>query len=338
MAVVTYIEAVNQALKEEMRRDERVVLWGEDLISMNGVFGQTRGIFDEFGGDRIKDTPICEQAIAGMTMGAALRGLRPVGVFMNAGFSLCAFDGLFLKLGCSGGMATGGTMPVVIYGVISGPSDDNDHGMSPEALYMHAPYLKIVMSSTPYDAKGLLKTAIRDDKPVIFLDHAWCFFMGHKDGQIARTREAVSQEIPDQEYLIPFGKADVKRKGADITLVCYSFMVHMALATAYNLAKEGISVEVVDLRTIVPLDVEAIVTSVKKTGRLLIVHEAMKRGGVAGEILWRVHEEAPDLLKSLKSPVRRLAAKNLPMVPAYGSIVAPTADTITVAVKEMVKK
>jgi pyruvate/2-oxoglutarate/acetoin dehydrogenase E1 component len=271
-------------------------------------------------------------------MGAACRGLRPIGVMMNAGFSLCAFDGMFLKLGFQGGgMASAGTMPVVIYSVISGTSDDADHGISPEALYMHAPYLKIVMPSTPYDAKGLLKTAIRDDKPVLFFDHAWCFFMGYKDGEVARTREASSQEIPEKEYLIPFGKADIKRKGTDITLVTYSFMVHAALAAAFNLAKEGINVEVVDLRTIVPLDIEAIVTSVKKTKRLLIVHEAMKRGGAAGEILWRVQEEAPDLLKSLKSPFRRLASKNLPMVPTYSNMVAPNVDSITATVKEMVK-
>ncbi len=338
MAKVNYIEAINQALKEEMRRDERVVIWGEDLISMNNVFGQTRGIFDEFGGDRIKDTPICELAIAGMAAGAALRGLRPIGVFMNAGFSLCAFDGLFLKLGCNGGMRWTDNLPVVMYGVISGVSDDNDHGMSPEALYMHAPYLKIAMPSNAYDAKGLLKTAIRDDRPVIFWDHAWCYWMGHKDGQIARSREVVTQEIPDEEYLIPFGKAAIKQKGTDITLVTYSFQVHNALAAAYNLEKEGISVEVIDLRTLVPLDVETIVTSVRKTKRLLILHEAMKRGGAAGEILWRVLEGAPDLVKSLKSPPRRVAAKNLPMVPVFAPIVAPTADSVTAAVKEMVKK
>jgi pyruvate dehydrogenase E1 component beta subunit len=345
MAIITYIEALNQALKEEMQRDERVVIWGEDLISMNGVFGQTKDIYDEFGGDRIKDTPICEQAIAGMAMGAAYRGLRPIGVFMNAGFSLCAFDTVFLKLGCIAGSLGGGSsntgvhgyrisMPVVLYGVVGGQRDDNDHGMSPEALYMHAPYLKIVMPSTPYDVKGLMKTAIRDDYPVIFADHTWCFFMGHKDGEIIRSREAGSQEVPEKEYLIPFGKADIKRQGSDVTLVTYSFMVHVALAAAYNLAKEGISVEIVDVRTIVPLDVEAIIASAKKTGRLLIVHEAMKRGGSAGEILWRVHEEAPDLVRSLKS-FKRLAAKNLPMNTHYGPRLVPSVDTVTDTVKGM---
>ncbi len=330
MAVMGYVAAINQALKEEMRRDDRVVIWGEDMISMNGVHGQTRDIYDEFGGDRIKDTPICEQAIAGMTIGAALRGLRPIGVFMNWAFGLCAFDGVFLQLGCKGR-----EWPVVLYGVVAGPAEDNEHGMSPEALLIHAPYMKVVVPSTPYDAKGLFKTAIRDNGAVAFLDHAYCFYQGHADGEIKRGAEVASQEVPDAEYLIPFGQADIKREGSDVTLVTYSFMVHAALAAAHNLEKDGISVEVVDLRTLVPLDVEAIVKSAKKTGRLLIVHEAMKRGGVAGEIIFRVNEEAPDVVASLKSPFRRLAAKNLPLRP-FGRLAVPSPETIAATVKEMV--
>lgn len=331
MAVINYVEAINQALKEEMRRDERVVLWGEDMISMNGVHGFTRDIYDEFGGDRIKDTPICEQAICGMAAGAAMRGLRPIGVFMNWGFALCAFDGVFLKLGCQGH-----NWPVVMYGLISGPSSgDNDHGMSPEALLIHAPYLKVVTPSTPYDAKGLFKTAIRDDGPVMFLDHAWCLYMGHKDGEVIRSPEVASQEVPEEEYLIPFGEADIKREGTDVTLVTYSFMVHPSLAAAYTLDKEGISVEVVDLRTLVPMDVKAITKSAKKTGRLLVVHESMKRGGPAGEIIFRVTEEAPDVIMSLKTPFRRLAAKNLPLAGA-GARAVPSVEDIVAIVKEMV--
>ena len=331
MAVMNYVGAINQALKEEMRRDERVVIWGEDQISMNGVHGQMRDIYDEFGGDRIKDTPICEQAIAGMTIGAAQRGLRPIGVFMNWGFGLCAFDGVFLQLGCKGR-----NWPVVLYGTIAGPREDNEHGMSPEALLIHAPFLKVVMPSTPYDAKGLMKTAIRDDGAVMFLDHAWCYYMGHGEGEVKRGAEVSSQEVPDEEYLIPFGEADVKREGSDITLVTYSFMVHPALAAAHNLAKDGISVEVVDLRTLVPMDVDAIVKSVKKTGRLLVVHESMKRGGPAGEIILRVSEAAPDVITSLKTPFRRLAAKNLPLNPVSGPMAVPSAETIAATVKEMV--
>jgi len=330
MAVMNYVGAINQALKEEMRRDDSVVIWGEDQISMNGVHGQTRDIYDEFGGDRIKDTPICEQAIAGMTVGAALRGLRPIGVFMNWGFGLCAFDGVFLKLGCQGR-----NWPVVLYGVVAGPAEDNDHGMSPEALLIHAPFLKVVAPSTPYDAKGLFKTAIRDDNPVMFLDHAYCFYMGNKDGEIQRGAEVASQEVPEEEYLIPFGEADIKREGSDITLVTYSFMTHVALAAAHNLAKDGINAEVVDLRTLVPLDVDTIVKSAKKTGRILIVHEAMKRGGVAGEIAFRVTEAAPDVVTSLKTPMRRLAAKNLPLR-GGGRALVPNPDSIAETVKEMV--
>lgn len=334
MALLSYIEALNQAFKEEMRRDEDVVMWGIDLISMDGVYGFTEGIFDEFGGDRIKDTPITEQAIAGMAMGAAMQGLRPVGIYMNAGFMLCAMDGLFLKIGCNGD-----GLPLVIHATAGGY--DEDHGISPEALFIHAPHWKIVMPSTPYDVKGLMKTAIREDEPVLFLDHSACMFTGYSDGGAYAPSAEGSiipggnrQEVPDEEYLIPFGVADIKREGSDITLVTFSFMVHHALEAANALAKEGISVEVVDLRTIVPMDVAAIVKSARKTGRLLIVHEAMERGGVAGEITCRVLEEAPDLPMSLKSPLRRLAAKNASMM--GGPKTSPSSETIIAAVKEMV--
>jgi pyruvate/2-oxoglutarate/acetoin dehydrogenase E1 component len=339
MAVLTYIEALNQALKEEMRRDERVVMWGEDLISMNGVYGFTAGIHDEFGDDRIKDTPICEQAITGMAIGAAFRGLRPIGVFMNSGFTLAAFDGLFLKIGCN---RPG--HPLVMQATIAGPREDMDHGISPEALYIHSPYWKIVMPSTPYDVKGLMKTAIRDDWPVMFLDHSAAMFSGYSDGSLYTPYQdgniipgGNKQEVPDEEYLIPFGEADVKREGSEITLITFSFMVHHALAAANTLSKEGINVEVVDLRTIVPLDVETMVRSAKKTGRLLIVHEAMKRGGVAGEIAFRLREEAPEMMNALKSPVQRLAAMNLPLAGRPDWDLTPSADSIAAKVREMVR-
>lgn len=339
MAVLSYIEALNQAFKEEMRRDEKVVMWGEDLISMNGVMGQTRGIYDEFGGDRIKDTPICEQAITGMAIGAAYRGLRPVGFYMHSGFMLCAFDGLFLKIGCR----RPANLPITVYTVMSGPREDNDHGMSPEALFAHAPYWKIVMPSTPYDVKGLVKSAIRDDHPVMILDHAAAMFSGYSDGTLYTPYTDGTiviggnrQEVPDEEYLIPLGEADVKREGTDVTLVTYSFQVHHALAAASVLDKEGISVEVVDLRTVVPLDVKTIVESVRKTGRLLIVHEAMKRAGMAGEIAFRVAEEAPDVVASLKTLTRRLAAKNLPLVGRPDWNLTPATESIAAAVREMV--
>ncbi len=339
MAVLSYIEALNQAFREEMRRDESVVMWGEDLISMNGVFGHTRDIYDEFGGDRIKDTPICEQAITGMAIGAAYRGLRPIGLFLNAGFMLPAFDGLFLKIGCRTTH-----LPIVMYGVIAGPREDPDHGMSPEALFAHAPYWKIVMPSTPYDVKGLVKSAIRDDGPVLVLDHAAAMYSGYSDGTLYTpyTDGTIMpggnrQEVPDEEYLVPLGQADIKREGTDITLVTYSFQVHHALAAANALQKEDISVEVVDLRTIVPLDVATIVKSLSKTRRLLIVHEAMKRAGFAGEIAFRVLEEAPEVVTSLKTPIRRLAGKNLPLAMRLDWNLTPNSESIAAAVREMVK-
>ncbi len=338
MAILTYIEALNQAWKEEMRRDERVVIWGQDMISWNAGQGQTAGIYDEFGGDRIKDTPIVEQAIAGMAIGSALRGLRPIAYFTAAGFMLCAFDGLFLQIGCHHH-----DLPIVVNADVVGSRWENTHGQSPEALFGHAPYWKIVMPSTPYDVKGLMKTAIRDDHPVLFLHHLQAMFSGYSDGSMYRSYqtgkilpEGNRQEIPEEEYLIPFGEADIKREGSDITVVTYSYMVHHALEAASELGKEGINAEVVDLRTIVPLDVATIVKSAKKTGRLLIVHEAMKRCGMAGEIAFRVLEEAPDVVTSLKTPYRRLAAQNLPL-PGMDPAHVPSSESIAAVVKETVR-
>lgn len=338
MAILTYIEALNQAWKEEMRRDEQVVIWGQDMISWNAGQGQTAGIYEEFGGDRIKDTPIVEQAIAGMTVGAAYRGLRPIAYFTAAGFSLCAFDGLFLQIGCHHH-----NLPIVVNMDMVGARWENTHGLSPEALYAHAPYWKIVMPSTPYDVKGLMKTAIRDDHPVMFLHHMQAMFSGYSDGSMYRSyqtgkilAEGNRQEVPEEEYLIPFGEADIKREGSNITIVTYSYMVHHALEAASNLGEEGINAEVVDLRTIVPLDIDTIVKSVRKTGRLLIVHEAMKRCGMAGEIAFRVVEEAPDVFASMKTPYRRLAAQNLPL-PGRSEEQVPSSASITAVAKEMVR-
>jgi pyruvate dehydrogenase E1 component beta subunit len=338
MAILTYIEAENQAFLEEMRRDERVVMWGEDLISMNGLYGHTAGIYDEFGGDRIKDTPICEQAITGMAIGAALRGLRPIGVFMNSGFSLAAFDGLFLKIGC---LFRG--LPIVMQATIAGPREDMDHGLSPEALYAHSPGWKVVMPSTPYDVKGLMKTAIRDDAAVMFLDHSAAMFSGYSDGSLYTPYQdgtimfgGNKQEVPDEEYLVPFGQADIKREGTDLTVVTFSFMVHHALAAANALSKEGIDVEVVDLRTIVPLDVQTMAESASKTGRVLVVHEAMKRAGIAGEIAFRLQEDTPETVAALKTPIQRLCAMNLPLAGRPDWNLTPSADSIAAKVREMV--
>ena len=324
--MLNYVSAIGAAIREEMERDERVAMWGEDLVSMQGAFGETPGMFEEFG-DRIKDTPIVEQAILATGMGAALTGTRPIVWLMTAGFLTIAFEGLFMEVGgLRQEFGYTGSMPLVVYcrsGV--GGGFGAHHCATTEALLMHSPGLKVVMPATAYDAKGLMKTAIRDDDPVVYIGYGALYF-GPKE------------PIPTEEYLIPFGKADVKREGNDVTIVVYSGMVPKALAAAETLSKEGISVEVVDLRTLVPMDVEAIVKSVKKTGRLLIAHEAMKRAGAAGEIALRVTEAAPDVVKSLKTPIRRLAAKNvaLPRSRELEAQLLPHVEDVIAIVKEMV--
>ena len=325
-------EAINAAFREEMRRDERVVMWGEDVITMEsptaGADLCTRGLFEEFGGDRIRDTPVVEAAIIETAIGAALAGLRPIAHVMTGGFQMGCFDPIFARLGTAyQEWKHPGTLPVVVMAsVLGGAAKGADHALSPEALFMHSPGLKIVMPSTAYDTKGLLKTAIRDDFPVMFYTH--------REVMIREEKEA----IPGEEYLIPFGQADVKRTGEDVTIVTWSGMVLRALAAAEELANEGIRAEVVDLRTLVPMDVDTIVTSVRKTGALLIVHEAMKRAGAAGEVAMRVAEAAPDVVRNLKAPIRRLAAKNVALptslrierrlVPQVGDIVQAAQDLV----------
>jgi pyruvate dehydrogenase E1 component beta subunit len=321
--MVTYAEAINQAFKEEMRRDKSVVMWGVDIISTEGST-TTRGIFEEFGEDRIIDTPILEEAIVGMAVGAAFAGLRPIAHLMCAGFVALTCDALFLKLGNDYQEWGHPCPPVVIFTPIwLGLGYGSDHGLSPEAILIHSPGLKVVMPSTAYDAKGLLKSAIRDDSPVVFMPH-----MGLLFGK---------QSIPTEEYLIPLGKADVKREGKDITIIAYSAMIPKTLAAAEKLSEEGIDAEVIDPRCLVPLDVATIVTSVKKTGHLLIVHESMKRGGVAGEIAFRVTETAPELIKSLKTPVKRLASPNIasPHGTELPSQILPQIDDIVSTVKAL---
>ncbi len=325
-------EAINAAFREEMRRDERVVMWGEDVITMEsptaGADLCTRGLFEEFGGDRIRDTPVVEAAIIETAIGAALAGLRPIAHVMTGGFQMGCFDPIFARLGTAyQEWKHPGTLPVVVMAsVLGGAAKGADHALSPEALFMHSPGLKVVMPSTAYDTKGLLKTAIRDDFPVMFYTH--------REVMIREKKEA----IPDEEYLIPFGQAHVKRNGEDVTIVTWSGMVLRALAAAEELAGEGIRAEVVDLRTLVPMDVDTIVTSVRKTGALLIVHEAMKRAGAAGEVAMRVAEAAPDVVRTLKAPIRRLAAKNVALptslrierrlVPQVGDIVQAAQDLV----------
>lgn len=327
-------EAINAAFREEMRRDDRVVMWGEDVITMEsptaGADLCTRGLFEEFGGDRIRDTPVVEAAIIETAIGAGLAGLRPIAHVMTGGFQMGCFDPIFARLGTAyQEWKHPGTLPVVVMAsVLGGAAKGADHALSPEALFMHSPGLKIAMPSTAYDTKGLLKTAIRDDFPVLFYTH--------REVMIREEKEP----IPDEEYLIPFGQADVKRAGADLTIVAWSGMVLRALAAAEELAEQGIGAEVVDLRTLVPMDVDTIVASVRKTGALLIVHEAMKRAGAAGEVAMRVTEAAPEVVSALRTPIRRLAAKNvaLPTSLRIERRVVPQVADIVRAAEELVQE
>jgi len=317
---IFYRDAINQALAEEMRRDPAVILYGEDVGRGMGTFRVTGGLQDEFGDDRVRDTPIVEQAIIGSALGAALGGLRPVVEIMFAGMVCCAFDGVFFKLGGWKQQWNCSSLPVVVR-TAAGAGMGAEHDMSPEGLLIHSPGLKVVVPATPYDAKGLLKTAIRGDDPVIYIEHMMLYVL--------------SGPVPTEEYLIPFGQADIKREGKDVTIVAYSMMVHKALAAAAELSKEGIEAEVVDVRTVVPLDEEAIINSVKKTGRVVVTHEAMERGGAGGEIAAIIADKAFDYLDA---PVKRVAALNTVIPPDFRlqAVYKPQEQHIIDAVKSLV--
>ncbi len=295
---IQYRQALNEAMFEEMRRDPLVFTYGEGIAERGGSFRVTEGLLDEFGPMRVKDTPISESIIAGAAVGAAIVGTRPVAEILFVDFTALSMDQLVNQAAKYRFMVGGrGKVPMVLRTQGgSGKGLAAQHSQSLEAWFCHTPGLKVVMPSTAYDAKGLLKTAIRDDDPVIFIEHKLLYFTGG--------------EVPEEEYTVPFGEADVKRTGSDVTIVAWSLMVHKALEAAEQLAAEGIEAEVVDPRTLVPLDINAICTSVRKTNRLVIVHEACKRGGFGGDIAARVMERAFD---DLDAPIERVAGKNTPM-------------------------
>jgi len=317
---LTYTKAINQALLEEMKRDPKVILYGEDVAVWGGIFNVTEGLLDAFGEERVRDTPISEQAIIGSAIGTAMTGLRPVVEIMFGGMMLTAFDGIFMKLGKWKQNYNLPKLPVVVRTTCGGPAGP-EHSLSPEALLIQSPGLLVAAPSTPAQAKGLLKTAIRNDEPVIFLEHLTLY--GFQDS------------VPAEEYLIPFGQAEIIRDGKDVTIVTYSAMVHKATAAADELSKEGIEVEIIDLCTLVPLDEATILESVKNTGRLIVVHEAMERGGMAGEITSIVVDKIFDYLDA---PIKRVAAKNMPLSRnmELNEIMIPQTKDIVAAVKSIV--
>jgi len=295
---ITYKQALQEALREEMRRDERVFLMGEDIGVYGGAFGITLGFLDEFGKERIRDTPISELGIVGAATGAALMGMRPVVEIMFVDFTTLALDQLANQAAKMRFMFGGkARVPMVLrtpQGAGTGAAAQ--HSQSLEALFVHFPGLKVVMPSTPADAKGLLKAAIRDDNPVVFIEHKLLY--------------NCKGPVPEEEYVIPLGRADIKRPGHDLTIIAVSNMVSKALTAADRLAADGIDVEVVDPRTLDPLDETTILDSIRKTGRALIAHEACRTGGVGAEILARIVEKGFDYLDA---PIRRVAGRDLPI-------------------------
>lgn len=321
---MTYQEALREALREEMLRDEKVFLLGEDIGKHGGAFGVTRTLFDQFGPERVRNTPIAENTIAGAATGAALIGMRPVAELMFVDFSGLAMDQICNQAAKLRFM-TGGQckVPMVVrmpQGGGAGKSTAAQHSQSLEVWYAHIPGLKVVMPSTPYDAKGLLKAAIRDDNPVVFLEHKCLYsFRGL---------------IPEEEYVLPLSRCDIKREGSDVTVVTSGYMVWHAMMTARTLEKEGIDVEVIDVRTISPLDEETIGNSVRKTGRVVLVAEACRSYGPAGEWGMVAIEQA---FEYLQAPVVRVTGRTTP-IPFADSIengVWPDTDDVLQAVRNV---
>ena len=325
MPEITYLEAIRQTLWNEMKRDERVFIIGEDIGRYGGAFGVTRGMLDEFGEKRIIETPISEPSIIGAAIGAALLDMRPVVEIMFMDFTLMTLDQIGNQAAKMHYMFGGkATVPMVIrMPGGSGTGAAAQHSQSLETLLMHMPGLKVVTPSTPYDAKGLLITALHDLNPVCFIEHKLLYKM--------------KGEVPEEDYAIPFGVADVKRKGKDLTVVTNEIMVHKTLAVANKLASEGIEIEIVDLRTMVPLDKQTIIEFVTKTGKLLVVHEACETAGWAGEIMAVV--SASRAFDYLDAPMRRLTGKDTPIPYNRGleRAAVPQEDDIEREIRRIVK-
>lgn len=325
MTEMTFAQAVRAALREEMLADERVFILGEDIGVYGGAFGVTDGMLAEFGEERIRDTPISEAAIAGAAIGAALGGMRPVAEFQFFDFVLLAMDQLINQAAKIRYMF-GGTVSVPL--VVRGPAGSGtgaaaQHSQSLEALFAHIPGLKVVAPSTPADAKGLLTASLRDPNPVIFVEHKLLY----------RTKG----EVPEGEHVVPLGKADIKRSGRDATVIATQIMVPRALAAAEQLAADGIEIEVVDPRTLAPLDVPTLAESVARTGRCLVVHEAVKNGGIGAEISAAITESPA--FEYLEAPIRRLAGQPVP-IPYNKNLercTVPQEEDIVAAVRNLVE-
>lgn len=323
MAESTYLEAITAGLREEMTRDENVFCLGEDIGVYGGAFKVTQGLLDEFGDDRVMDTPLAESAIIGAAMGAAIMGMRPVAEMQFADFITSGFNQL-VNNAAKTYYRWGAKVPMVVR-CPSGriPNAGPFHNQNPEAWFFRVPGLKIVAPSTPYDAKGLLKASIRDNNPVVYFEHKGLY----------RDR-TIHQELPEEDYIVPIGEAAVFREGRDITVITYGKMVHHSFEAAETLAAEGLDVEIIDLRSLLPFDKEMILESVKKTSRLLIVHEDTLTGGIGGEMAAIISDEA---FEYLDAPIKRVAALDtpIPFSPPLEDDFLPDTDKILHALRDL---
>ncbi len=322
MPTMNLVQAVNDALKLEMRRDERVVVLGEDVGKFGGVFRATQGLYDEFGGDRVVDTPLAESGIVGTAIGMAMYGLKPVAEIQFADFIFPAFDQIVSELAKmryrSGGQYTA---PVTIRAPVGGGiKGGHYHSQSPESLFIHTSGLTVVQPSNPYDAKGLLASAIRSEDPVLFFEPK-------------RVYRAAKGEVPEGEYMLPLGQAKVVREGRQVTVLAWGAMLHEALAAVEEAAKDGLSAELIDLRTLWPVDIEAIVQSVKKTGRVVIVHEAPRTCGFGAELVSLIAERC---FTFLEAPPVRVTGYDTPFPYTLENDYLPRAPRIFKALKETV--
>jgi len=323
MAETTYLEAIGQALREEMDRDPAVVLLGEDVGVYGGAFKATAGLLERFGWERVIDTPISETAIVGAAIGMGYAGLRPVAEMQFMDFIACCFNQI-TNFAAKSHYRWGAPVPIVVRGPVGGGVHGGAfHSANPEMYFVHTPGLKVVCPGTAYDAKGLLKSAIRDNNPVIFLEHKF-LYCRINDGLGAR------------EYTMPIGPAALRREGRDLTILSYAAMLHTSLDAATELAKEGIEAEVIDLRTLLPLDRETILASVKKTNKLLIVHEDTRTGGIAGEIAALVTESA---FEDLDGPIRRVTSLDTPVPysPPLEEHFLPNVGKVVAAARELAR-
>ncbi len=297
MALTTYVEAIKQGIWEEMASDESVFILGEDVGVYGGAFKVTAGMIEEFGESRVIDTPISESAIVGAAIGAAMMGMRPIAEMQFADFISCAFDQI-TNFAAKCRYRWGAGIPIVI----RGPSGGGVHGgpfhsSNPEMYFVHTPGLKVVCPATAYDAKGLIKAAIRDPDPVIFFEHKFLY-------------RRIKEELPEEDFTVPIGKAVVRRSGSDVSVITYGAMVFVALDAAKELEKEGIDLEVVDLRSLLPYDRETVLESVKRTNKVILLHEDTRTGGFAGELAAEISERA---FEHLDGPIRRITAPDTPV-------------------------